>query len=78
MAQPEPVFHITGVRGTSDAFRAPTLRSIQYTGPYMHDGSVKTLEDVVQHYENTQAERVPEFALTTKERNALVAFLRSL
>jgi len=32
-------------------FRAPTLRNIELTGPYMHDGSIETLEDIVAHYE---------------------------
>jgi cytochrome c peroxidase len=31
-------------------FRAPTLRNVAVTAPYMHDGSVPTLEDVVEHY----------------------------
>ena len=31
-------------------FKAPTLRNITLTGPYMHDGSIATLEDVVDHY----------------------------
>jgi cytochrome c peroxidase len=31
-------------------FKAPTLRNIAVTGPYMHDGSIATLEDVLAHY----------------------------
>jgi cytochrome c peroxidase len=31
-------------------FKAPTLRNIELTAPYMHDGSINTLEDVVDHY----------------------------
>jgi cytochrome c peroxidase len=31
-------------------FRAPTLRNIELTAPYMHDGSVATLEEVLDHY----------------------------
>ena len=52
-AYPEPN---TGVhrhsRNTEDMgkFRAPTLRNIALTAPYMHDGSIATLEDVVDHY----------------------------
>ena len=33
-----------------DKFKVPTLRNIELTAPYMHDGSVKTLEDVIAHY----------------------------
>ena len=32
------------------AFRAPTLRNIALTAPYMHDGSISTLEEVIEHY----------------------------
>ena len=32
------------------AFKTPTLREVANTGPYMHDGSLKTLDDVVEHY----------------------------
>ena len=32
------------------AFKTPTLREIAHTAPYMHDGSFKTLDDVVEHY----------------------------
>ncbi|MEM8614393.1 MAG: di-heme enzyme, partial [Cyanobacteria bacterium P01_H01_bin.105] len=31
-------------------FRAPTLRNIQVTAPYMHDGSIATLEEAIEHY----------------------------
>ena len=34
------------------AFKTPTLRNIEITAPYMHDGSLKTLKEVVQHYNN--------------------------
>lgn len=34
------------------AFKTPTLRNIALTAPYMHDGSLKTLKDVVNHYNN--------------------------
>ena len=34
------------------AFKVPTLRNIAITAPYMHDGSIETLEDVVVHYMN--------------------------
>ena len=33
-------------------FKAPTLRNIAVTAPYMHDGSIKTLEEAVDHYRN--------------------------
>lgn len=53
MDQPQPdvgreaISKLVGDRG---AFKTPTLREIARTAPYMHDGSLKTLEEVVRHY----------------------------
>ncbi len=44
------VFDMTARPEDMGAFRAPGLRNVEVTGPYMHDGSVKTLEEVVEHY----------------------------
>lgn len=44
------VFNFTGEEKDNGAFRPPTLRNIEYTSPYMHDGSIATLEDVVDFY----------------------------
>lgn len=41
---------VSGLGGDRGAFKTPTLREIARTAPYMHDGSLKTLEDVVEHY----------------------------
>ena len=52
-AYPEPntgVRRVTKRREDMGRFRAPTLRNIALTAPYMHDGSLATLEDVVEHY----------------------------
>jgi len=42
---------LTGKRRDMGRFKAPTLRNIALTAPYMHDGSVATLNDVIAHYE---------------------------
>ena len=42
---------MTGKRRDMGRFKAPTLRNIAVTAPYMHDGSVLTLEDAISHYE---------------------------
>ncbi len=78
LANALPVFHHTGVGRSASAFRAPTLRAIKHTAPYMHDGSLKTLDDVLDHYETTPSERVPEFVLCATERRQLIEFLESL
>lgn len=44
------VFDVTGVREDMGKFRAPTLRNVALTAPYMHDGSLATLEDVIDFY----------------------------
>ena len=44
------LFDMTGETRDMGKFRAPTLRNIALTAPYMHDGSLQTLEDVVDHY----------------------------
>ena len=51
-------------------FRVPGLRNVALTAPYMHDGSVATLEDLVRRHGGAQ--------LSSRERDDLVAFLRSL
>lgn len=66
------------------AFKTPTLREVARTAPYMHDGSVATLESVVDFYDrggnvhpNLDAEIRP-LRLTGGEKRSLVAFLRAL
>ncbi len=61
------------------AFRTPSLRNVALTAPYMHDGSITTLADAVDHeiyYRG--ASRGHPIALALSERQALVAFLKSL
>jgi cytochrome c peroxidase len=67
------------------AFKTPTLRELVWTAPYMHDGSLATLDDVVRHYESggvrrpTRSPDLPDrFHLTDQERDNLVAFLQTL
>jgi cytochrome c peroxidase len=66
------------------AFKTPTLRDIAETAPYMHDGSLKTLREVVDFYDkggvlnkNLDPDIKP-LKLTVDERNDLVEFLRAL
>lgn len=60
-------------------FRTPSLRNVAQTAPYMHDGSVATLEEAVDlelYYRSTQADRL--LILTPLEKADLVEFLKSL
>jgi cytochrome c peroxidase len=44
------LFEVTGEVADKDKFKAPTLRNIERTAPYMHDGSLETLEEVLDFY----------------------------
>ena len=74
----------TGQSADMGRFRAPTLRNIAVTAPYMHDGSVPTLEAAVAHYasgghaSSFRSDRVKGFGLTPRQRLDLVEFLKSL
>jgi len=65
-------------------FKVPTLRNIALTAPYMHDGSMKTLEQVVDHYNSggaghrSKSALIRPLHLTRKEKKELVAFLKTL
>jgi cytochrome c peroxidase len=66
------------------AFKTPTLREIEHTGPYMHDGSLKTLEEVVEHYNKGGIknpylnQQIKPLNLTDQDRKDLVSFLKAL
>lgn len=44
------LYELTGEPSDMGRFKAPTLRNIAVTAPYMHDGSIETLEEVLAHY----------------------------
>ena len=92
-------FHNTGVAQSDDLgryeatrnpidryrFRTPTLRNISLTAPYMHDGSIPTLEGVIRFYSrgsqqaaNAVDARILPFSLSEEELDALLSFLNSL
>lgn len=66
-------------------FRPPTLRNIALTAPYMHDGSIPTLEAVIDHYaaggrgkHANKTDLLQPFRLSEAERRDLIEFLKSL
>lgn len=76
---------IAGVGAVDFAFKTPSLRELVWTAPYMHDGSLATLEDVVGHYERgglrrpSRSRDMPKpFRLSPSERRDLVAFIEAL
>jgi cytochrome c peroxidase len=89
-------FHDVGLRspdqgrsaiagGSGRTFKTPSLREAVWTAPYMHDGSLRTLDDVVAHYAgklDLRQSLAPELKrginLSKSERRDLVAFLKTL
>ena len=75
---------ITSKKEDALRFRVPTLRNIQFTFPYMHDGRFKTLTEVVKHYNSiTNKKDLPNelskpMNLSDNDRVDLVAFLNTL
>lgn len=77
-------YEVTKLESDRFAYRTPTLRNVELTAPYMHDGSLATLRDVVDFYDRGGEQNpgldkfmVPLF-LTEREKEDLVAFMRSL
>ena len=65
-------------------FKVPSLRNIEHTAPYMHDGNFESLEEVIDHYarggagHRLQDPIIKPFTLSKKEREALISFLYAL
>jgi cytochrome c peroxidase len=84
-ASPDPGrFNVTMNESDRGAFKTPSLRNIALTGPYMHDGSVNTLEEVVDYYRlASHAAKIadPDFralTLTRDEVSDIVEFMKAL
>ena len=77
-------YMVTRREDEKGAFKTPTLREVEHTGPYMHDGSLKTLEEVVEHYNKGGIknpwldERLKPLNLSEVDKKDLVSFLKAL
>jgi len=77
-------FRITQNIPDLSKFKVPTLRNLSYTNPYMHDGSLNTLEDVINHYNSGGKNHINKnnmiqiLNLTEIEKRDLILFLRTL
>lgn len=75
---------VTGIVYDNGKFRAPTLRNIALTAPYMHDGRFETLEEVLDHYASgghgvaNEDVNIRPFDLSEQEKTDLIAFLHTL
>jgi cytochrome c peroxidase len=78
------LYELTGDVNDIGKFKPPSLRNIALTAPYMHDGSLGTLDEVLDHYASggldseTKSPHVTGFKLSEREREALRAFFDSL
>ncbi len=82
---------VTGNPKDAGKFKIPSLRNVELTGPYMHDGRFKTLEEVIDHYSNGIANsanldsrlkgadgRAKQMNISALEKKSIVAFLNTL
>lgn len=75
---------VLDLRAADHAFKTPGLRDVGHRAPYMHDGSLATLADVLAHYDSgivarsTLSKDLKRAALSAEERGDLLAFLETL
>jgi len=75
---------VTGNVYDNGKFRAPTLRNIALTAPYMHDGRFQTLQEVLDHYASgghnalNEDPNIQPFTLTEQQKADMLAFLHAL
>ena len=73
----------TQVEKDKGAFKTPTIRNVALSAPYMHDGSLQTLEEVVEHYNKGGtpnkwlSDKMQPLKLTPQEKLDLVEFMRA-
>lgn len=77
-------FNVTGDYHDFGKYLTPTLRNIEYTKPYMHDGTFNTIEDILVHYSHggfpfkNRDSLIRPLNLTDTEKKDLASFLRAL
>lgn len=77
-------FRVTHDPSDIGKFKVPSLKNCALTAPYMHDGSIQSLEGVIKHYQKggehpqNQSKHIHAFSLTPKEKQCLILFLHSL
>ena len=77
-------YRLTGEEADKAVFKVPSLRNVSVTAPYMHDGHMQSLEEVIEHYNSggklhsNRSDKLRPLLLTMQEKADLVAFLHSL
>ncbi len=75
---------LTGLDSDNGVFKIPSLRNVSKTAPYMHDGSIATLDAVLEHYASggkphrNKSKLINGFVLKSSDKKAIVAFLNTL
>ena len=80
---------VTGINSDNGKFKTPTLRNIEFSAPYMHDGRFSSLEEVIEHYSSglkysstvdPLMKKIDQggLQLTEQEKQDLIAYLKSL
>jgi cytochrome c peroxidase len=76
-------FVVTKVEAEKGAFKTPTIRNVEHSAPYMHDGSLTTLLEVVEHYNKGGtpnkwlSDKIKPLKLTDQEKTDLVEFMKA-
>ena len=77
-------YRLTNLQEDIGKFKVPSLRNIEITAPYMHNGSISSLEEVIEHYASggknhfNKSELITGFSITDDEKDNLISFLKSL
>ena len=77
-------YRLTHLQDDIGKFKIPSLRNIEITAPYMHNGSMSTLEEVIEHYASggknhfNKSELITGFSITNEDKDNLIRFLKSL
>lgn len=75
---------LTKLESDRALFKVPSLRNVEVTAPYMHDGSFQTLEQIIEHYNSggknfiNKSDLIKPLKLSQQEKQDLVNFLKSL
>lgn len=76
-------YEVTKLEKDKGAFKTPTIRNVEFSAPYMHDGSLETLEEVVEHYNkggipnSYLSDKVKKLNLSDQDKRDLVAFMKA-
>jgi cytochrome c peroxidase len=77
-------FYVTEQNSDRGKFRTPSVRNIELTAPYMHNGEINSLDELIEHYNRggklfiNKSELIIPLNLTNEEKKDLLAFLKAL